>query len=190
MVDEGVLDFYDAKGAVEAVLEQLGVEGVFEPSDAPMFHPGRCARILAGGVELGLVGEVHPETLERFDLDPRPVALFELRLQSLFQCLSDTSRRVQSLARYPAATRDLALVVPSDVAAGQVREALLRHRLVDRAELFDVYTGDRIPAGTKSLAFHLFFQSDQWTLTAEDVERSLQGLLRTLENQFGARLRA
>ena len=190
LVDEGVLDFYDAKGAVEAVLEQLGVEGVFEPSDAPMFHPGRCARILAGGVELGLVGEVHPEMLERFDLDPRPVALFELRLQSLLQCLSDTSRRVQSLARYPAATRDLALVVPSDVAAGQVREALLRRRLVDRAELFDVYTGDRIPAGTKSLAFHLFFQSHQQTLTAEDVERSLQGLLRTLENQFGARLRA
>ena len=190
LVDEGVLDFYDAKGAVEAALGQLGIEGVFEATDDPMFHPGRCAKVVAGGVELGLVGEVHPETLERFDLDPRPVAMFELRLQKLLQALSGASRQVQSLARYPAATRDLALVVPADVGAGQVREALLRHRLVDRAELFDVYTGDRIPEGTKSLAFHLFFQSLQRTLTAEDVERSLQGLLRTLENQFGARLRA
>ena len=81
-------------------------------------------------------------------------------------------------------------MVPADVGAGQVKEALLRHRLVDRAELFDVYTGDRIPEGTKSLAFHLSFQSHQRTLTAEEVERSVQGLLRTLENQFNARLRA
>ncbi len=189
LVDEGVLDFYDAKGAVEAALGQLGVGGVFEPADDPMFHPGRCAKVLAGGVELGLVGEVHPEALERYDLDPRPVAMFELGLQSLLRSLSGASRQVRSLARYPAATRDLALVVPADVGAGQVGEALLRHRLVDRVELFDVYTGDRIPEGTKSLAFHLFFQSHQRTLTAEEVERSLQGLLRTLENQFGARLR-
>ena len=111
VVDEGVLDFYDAKGAVETALSQLGIEGVFEAADDPMFHPGRCARVVAGGVELGLVGEVHPATLERFDLDPRPVAMFELRLQNLSQALSGASRQVQSLARYPAATRDLALVV-------------------------------------------------------------------------------
>ena len=102
---------YGRQRRSRSVLGQLGIDGVFEPSDESYVPPRSLRQDSGRRVEVGLVGEVHPEMLERFDLDPRPVALFELRLQSLLQCLSDTSRRVQSLARYPAATRDLALVV-------------------------------------------------------------------------------
>ena len=190
LVDESQLDFYDAKGVAEAVLAQLGIDSVFEPADDPIFQPGRSARIVAGKVELGIVGEIHPATLERFDLNPRPVAFLELNLPGLLQFGAHTDRQVKSLSRYPAATRDLALVVPADVAAGQVEEIVSRHRLVDRVELFDVYSGDNIPTGTKSLAFHVYFQSHERTLTAEEVNRSIQGLLRTLESQVGASLRS
>ncbi len=106
------------------------------------------------------------------------------------QLVATAGRQVKSLARYPAATRDLALLVPADVPQGRVEEIIAGHRLVERAELFDVYTGENVPAGTKSLAFHVYFQSHQRTLTAEEVNRSLEGLLRNLERQMEASLRS
>ena len=133
---------------------------------------------------------MHPSVLEGFDLKFQVVALFELKLPALLQLVAAADRQVKSLARYPAATRDLALLVPADVPQGRVEEIIAGHRLVERAELFDVYTGDNVPAGTKSLAFHVYFQSHQRTLTAEEVDRSLEGLLRNLERQVSAKLRS
>ena len=190
LADDSLLDFYDAKGTVGIVLARLGIDATFEPADDPSFHPGRCARIMADQSPLGLVGEVHPDVRDRFDLKPQPVAVLELNLQELERRLSQTDRQVKSLPRYPAATRDLALVIPAHVAAGDVQEIISRHRLVEQVELFDVYSGDNIPAGTRSLAYHVQFQSSERTLTTEEVNRSLQGLLRTLEQQVGASLRS
>ena len=190
LVDDSLLDFYDAKGTVVAVLDLLGVAATFEPAEDPSFHPGRCARVVAGEVELGVVGELHPAVLEGFDLKFHVVSLFELKLPALVQLVATVGRQVKSLARYPAATRDLALLVPADVPQGRVEEIIAGHRLVERAELFDVYTGENVPPGTKSLAFHVYFQSHQRTLTAEEVNRSLEGLLRNLERQMEASLRS
>jgi phenylalanyl-tRNA synthetase beta chain len=145
---------------------------------------------LAGKESLGIVGEVHPSILDRFDLKAQPVALLELDLPAVLQSQKGISHQFRSLSRYPAATRDLALVVPTGVPAAQVQEIVSKHRLVERVELFDVYSGENISSDSKSLAFHVFFQSHQRTLTAEEVNRALQGLLRTLEQQVGATLRA
>ena len=187
--DENLLDFYDAKGVVEMVLDRLGVSATYEPADDPAFHPGRCAAIKAADTVLGMVGEVHPVVMERLNLESPQVAAFELFLEPILSALPGSHRQFEPLPRYPSATRDLALVMPSDVDAGQVMQLIFRHRGVDRAELFDIYVGETIPEGTKSLAFHVYFQARDRTLTNDEVNRSLDGLLRTLDRELKVTLR-
>ncbi len=186
----GAVDFYDAKGMVELVLERLGIRADWELGEHPVYQPGRCAVVKAGNVVLGFAGEVHPTIREKFGLDSGVVAGFELRLPSLLAALPDSERRFVSLPRFPVATRDLALVVPADIPAGRVTELILRNRLVQHAELFDIYSGENLAPGTKSLAFHVHFQAADRTLTSEEVSRSLDGLLRNLERETGAALRS
>ena len=104
-------------------------------------------------------------------------------------CRLAPGRNFRSLTRYPSANRDVALVVDAEAPAGQVQRILERHRLVERVELFDVYTGENLEPGRKSLAFHVYFRSPERTLTAEEVNRTLDGLLRTLQRDTGAVLR-
>ena len=190
LTDEGLLDFYDAKGAVDAVLERLGIEASYEPLEDPSFAPGRCARVVSGTTPLGILGELHPGVISAFDLNAGRVALWELDLESLGGALSGDAKEFRALSRYPAATRDLALLVPSDVSEARIEETISESRLVSRVELFDLYTGENVPAGSKSLAFHVYFQSQQQTLTADQVNRVLEGILRNLERQVGASLRS
>ena len=188
--DDSLLDFYDAKGVVELVLNRLGVSATYEPSDDPSFHPGRCAVIKVADAVIGVVGEVHPVVMDRLGLESPQVAAFELYLGPILAALPDEQQQFEPLPRYPSATRDLALVMPTDVDAGQVTRLILRHRGVDRAELFDIYAGENIAEGTKSLAFHVYFQARDRTLTNEEVNRSLDGLLRILERELKVTLRA
>ena len=190
LADDENLDFFDAKGALSAALASLGVQPAYEPAEDPFFQPGRCAKLLSGGRELGILGEVHPGVREAFDLNAPAVTLLEVNLETLFEVLPGGRRNFKSLSRYPAATRDLALVVPEDVPAGRVQEIISGHRLVQRADLFDIYTGENVASGTKSLAFHVDFQAHDRTLTAQEVSRSLDGLVKTLERQVGASLRS
>ena len=187
---DSLVDFFDAKGLVDTLLDRLGVAASFEPAEDYFFQSGRCAEIKAGSISLGVIGEVHPTIRDRFDLNPYPVALVELDLEALNEAARSTQRRFKTLSRYPAATRDVALLTPSGVPEGRVRDIIARHRLVERVELFDIYSGENIPTGTRSLAFHVYFQSHDRTLTTEEVNRSLQGLLRTLEREVGATMRS
>lgn len=190
LADDEPLDFYDAKGVLAAVLGRLGVEPEYQPAEDALFQPGKCARISANGLHLGVVGELHPDIRKRFDLNAAPVTLLELRLDILLESLGQADRKFKSISRYPAATRDLALVVPQDVPAGRVQEIIARHRMVQQVDLFDIYSGENVAAGKKSLAFHVDFQSQERTLTAQEVNRSLEGLLKSLEREVGASLRA
>ena len=187
--DDSPVDFFDAKGLVETVLDRLGVAAAFEPAEDSFFQSGRCAGIKVGNFSLGVIGEVHPTVRDRFDLNSHPVALVELDLEALNEVAQWKQRRFKTLSRYPAATRDLALLVPDGVPEDRVQDIIARHRIVERVELFDIYSGENIPNGTRSLAFHVYFQSHERTLTTEEVNRSLQGLLRTLEREVGASMR-
>ena len=188
--DENVMDFYDAKGVVELVMDRLGVAATYEPSEDKTFHPGRCAVIKASDTVVGMVGEVHPVVIERLGLESPQVAFFELYLEPILDALPESQRNFESLPRYPSATRDLALVMPSDVSAGHVTELITRHRGVHHTELFDIYAGESIAEGFKSLAFHVYFQARDRTLTNEEVNKSLNGLLITLERELNVTLRA
>ena len=186
------LDFFDLSGTLAAALNRVGITTSLEAQDQPTFHPGRCARVTAGSgqaADVGVIGELHPDIREAFDLGPDPVVYFEVRLEDLLGAGPDGGR-FQSLSRFPAANRDLALVVPADVPAARVQNLIERVRLVERAELFDVYAGENVPEGTRSLAFRIRFQAADRTLTAEDVNRAMNGLTRALEREAGAIVRA
>jgi len=186
----GATDFYDAKGMVEWLLDRLGITADWEPGEHPVYQPGRCAVVRSGSTHLGYAGEIHPAIRDRFGLDFPQVAGFELRLSALLAALPESERNFVSLPRFPSATRDLALIVPADVTPARVTELIMRNRLVQRAELFDIYSGENLAPGTRSLAFHLHFQAADRTLTNEEVTRSLEGLLRNLQREVGATLRS
>jgi phenylalanyl-tRNA synthetase beta chain len=188
--DEQAMDFYDAKGVVELVMNRLGVAATYEPSEDKTFHPGCCAVIKAADSEIGMVGEIHPVVMERLGLESPQVAFFELYLEPILAALPESQSNFESLPRYPSATRDLALVMPSDVSAGKVTQLITRHRGVHHTELFDRYAGENIAEGFKSLAFHVYFQARDRTLTNEEVSKSLNGLLITLERELNVTLRA
>jgi phenylalanyl-tRNA synthetase beta chain len=188
--DEQAMDFYDAKGVVELVMNRLGVAATYEPSEDKTFHPGRCAVIKVADSEMGMVGEIHPVVMERLGLESPQVAFFELYLEPILAALPESQSNFESLPRYPSATRDLALVMPSDVSAGKVTQLITRHRGVHHTELFDRYAGENIAEGFKSLAFHVYFQARDRTLTNEEVSKSLNGLLITLERELNVTLRA
>ena len=190
LAGDGEMDFYDAKGVVDWVLGKLGVTAEYAPGAHPTLHPGRCAAIKCGSIELGFVGEVHPTVRERLDLDANPVAAFEIDLASLLSAVPGSDHQFVPLPRYPVATRDLALTVPSEVPAARVGAIIRRHRLVEQAELFDVFSGRNLPEGAKSLAFHVYFRASDRTLTNDEVNRSLDGLLRTLQREVNASLRS
>jgi phenylalanyl-tRNA synthetase beta chain len=160
------LDFFDAKGVVERLAEGLGVGGLaFEPVSEEPFHPGRCARVMLNGAATGLVGELHPRAARALDLESR-VAVGEVDLSPLFAAA--TQAAAGDLPRFPAVSRDLALLVPSGTPAAEVERAVkgAAGPGLESIELFDVYTGT---GEGISLAFSLAFRDPERTLTDQEV---------------------
>ncbi len=186
-------DFYDAKGAVEQLLAELHAEGEFTAAEDPALVPGRTAVItvpLAGGVQLGVVGEVRPEVLEVFDIEV-PVAMFELELDALLSVTKAVAPAdiYSPIVRYQDSERDLALLVDRSVTAAEIVAIARKNRLVTSATVFDVFEGKGLPEGKKSLAVRIVYQSPNRTLTADELTKSESAILRALEQQLGATLR-
>ncbi|MGQ9683909.1 MAG: phenylalanine--tRNA ligase subunit beta [Anaerolineae bacterium] len=186
------LDFFDLKGVVETLLGRLGIQdALYEPLQHATFQPGRAARITAGDRELGLMGEVHPAVREAFDLPAVRVALAELDLEAII-AMARLMKEMEPISRYPAVSQDLAVVVSQDVPASRVLEIIRQAGggLLRQATLFDVYRGAPIPPGQVSLAYALTYQAPDRTLTDEEVNKVRGRIVRTLEHQVGAVLRA
>ena len=184
------LDFYDAKGAVEALLDHLGVAGTYEPVAPYGFLPGHTAEAWVGREPVGIVGQVHPETAVKFDID-EPVFLFELWLENLVRVLPERPAYTPP-SRFPEVRQDLALLVDAGLPAGRVLEIVRSHRsgtVRVAGDIFDDYRGTGLPTGKKSLALAMRYQADDRTLTDADVERIQTGLLKRLEKEVGAALR-
>ncbi|MBI4496818.1 MAG: phenylalanine--tRNA ligase subunit beta [Chloroflexi bacterium] len=183
------VDYYDLKGVVEAMFDRLGVAPAFESGADANLHPGRTARILVEGTLVGHLGELHPEVAERFDLELRPVEVLEVDLAALLPFVGRL-RRYAPLGRFPGVVEDLALIVDLDTPADAVRRGILRNPLVTDAVLFDVYTGPPVPAGKKSLAYSVTYQSPVRTLTSTEVAAARQDILAYLSRELGAVPRA
>ena len=183
------MDLFDAKGIIEAFLDQLHVAYSFEAEDNSLFLPGRCARIAVGATTLGVMGEVHSRVLEEFEIDISPVALFEVDLAALAEVASSGPLQYRALPRYPGAYRDLALVLDRGVAASLAQGIIERHPLVARATLFDVYEGEAVPQGKRSLAYRVLFQLLDRTLAGDEVNQARAEIVASLEGEVGASLR-
>jgi phenylalanyl-tRNA synthetase beta chain len=182
-----LVDFFDAKGIVESLLGQFGVTADFIESQDESLHPVKQAVIVADGSKLGVVGELHPRVLEAFEIS-EPVYLFEIRLSELLPYT--TSYKVfQPIARFPAMVRDMALVIDAGVTYRKVVDIIKGFPLVERVAVFDVYSGEQVPAGKKSLACRVTYQSPAHTLTDEEVNKVQQKILRRLSHDLGAVLR-
>lgn len=185
------LDFFDLKGVVEALLERLHVTGAgYEPADHPSFQPGRTARLRLEETEIGFLGEVHPRVREAFDLPERRVAAADLDLEALLSRVPP-GWRVEPISVYPAVLQDLAVVVAEEVPAARVRDLILEAGgfLLKEARLFDVYRGEPVPPGKKSLAYALTFQAPDKTLHEAIVARQVQRIVQRLRQEVGAELR-
>lgn len=189
--EEEPFDFYDIKGVVEALLIRLNlVDTTFAPANHPTFHPGQSATLSIGGVEVGMLGEVHPDVCEAYDLGDSRVCLAEFNLEK-FLATSGQPVRMASLSSYPAVYEDVALVVDEDMPAVEIQQAIVASggKLLRSVELFDVYRGDQLPPGKKSLAFSLIYQAMDRSLTSNQVAKERQRMVKQMERQIGARLR-
>ena len=186
---EGRSEFYDAKAVVEKLLEELEITATYEPTQDHGLHPTRCARIVAGDVTLGLVAEIHPAVVSSFDIEGDSVALFELDVKDLLRALPQERHRYKPIGRFPSATRDLAIVVSRNVPAVRIQEIIQRYPQVAQVRLFDVYAGENIPIGKRSLAYHIVVQSLEKTLATEEVNQIIQTILDSLKQEVGAVLR-
>lgn len=188
--DGDLMDFFDLKGAVETIVRHVRVDATFEPAHEFGLLDGHAAVIRARGEQVGLLGQVHPDTAATFDIDD-PVFLAELWVEELARVARDAPA-YEPPSRYPPVRQDIAIVVDSDLAAGRVLQLVRAHRAGDvrlSADVFDEYRGPGIPDGKKSLALALRYQASDRTLTDQDVARIQQGLITRLEKEFGARLR-
>jgi phenylalanyl-tRNA synthetase beta chain len=184
------LDFFEAKGAVETMLQRLGVTPSFERGEDEMLHPGRTARVLANGVDVGVVGELHPRTIAAFDFPADKVALFELNLAPLTEQVAWLRHRFHPFSRYPSAERDLALVVDAATPAERLQSIIDDHPLVVRSTLFDVFEGESLTPGKKSLAYRIGLQSPEATLSPEQLTETVASIVDRLQRETGATLRA
>ncbi|MBI5304058.1 MAG: phenylalanine--tRNA ligase subunit beta [Chloroflexi bacterium] len=191
--DTSPMDFFDLKGVVEALLADLHLAGAtFTPVTHAAFHLGRTAQLAFGDQVIGVIGELNPfvRDAERLDLPNQPVLVGEFDLDALLARVT-SDYRVAALSRYPAIAQDLALVVDESVPADRVQGLIAQTggALLQRVALFDVYRGDQIPAGKKSLAYALTFQAMDRTLSDADASKVREKIIARLKRELGADVR-
>ena len=182
------LDFYDAKGMMEQLGAGIGVNFDLSANAADAaLVAGESARVSVRGKQVGVIGRVSASLATQFGVDGDVFAL-ELSVEQLAPLLQDADA-VTFPSVYPSAVEDLALIVDAATPAGDLASAIAGNGLVEWVELFDIYTGDQIPDGSKSLAFRVSYRSPDRTLADRDVQKARRGIVRRLQSQFQATLR-
>ena len=189
------LTWYDAKGVLENVFSNLGIGVEYRPeSEESRLHPGRTAALWLQGKRLGVFGQIHPQLAQQRDL-ANEVYLFELNFDLLLAALNRdavTTPKFKTYSTYPGSARDLAFFAPLDVSVFAIEKAIGKAggKLLQRVEVFDEYKGKNVPEGQRSLAFNLFYQASDRTLTDKDVDPVHQKVRDTLVKKFDVTLRS
>jgi len=184
------VDFYDLKGVLEAIAREFGIMLTFQKEGSvPYFHPTRQAFVSFEGVSLGVIGQVRREVAQGFNLESLPFA-FEIDL-GLLASLGKEGRTFTPLPKFPAVVRDVALLVPEEAEALAIQRFIEEAggELVEEVRIFDVYRGEGIPEGKKSLAFSIAFRAVDRTLTDEEVNTLHSQVLNRLQEELGATIR-
>ncbi|MFC1965391.1 phenylalanine--tRNA ligase subunit beta [Chloroflexota bacterium] len=185
--EEKLPDFFEAKGVLESLLNQLGVEANFEECSDESLHSSKQAAIAVGGNSIGVVGEIHPQVLEGFEI-AGAAYLFEIDLAALLP-FTIGHEMFKPIPQFPFTARDIALLVGTEIIHQQIIEIIKGFPLVERVAIFDVYSGGQVPHGKKSLAYRITFQSPAHTLTDNEVDKVQQQILDKLSSELGATLR-
>ena len=189
------LTWYDAKGVLENVFSNLGISVEYRPeSEESRLHPGRTAALWLQGKRLGVFGQIHPQLAQQRDL-ANEVYLFELDFDLLLAALNRddiTTPKFKTYSTYPGSARDLAFFAPLDVSVFAIEKVIGKAggKLLQRVEVFDEYKGKNVPEGQRSLAFNLFYQASDRTLTDKDVDPVHQKVRDTLVKKFDVTLRS
>ena len=184
-------DFYSMKGVVEEFLEKAGLheKESYDPAgNRPYLHPGRQANILYAGNVIGYLGEVHPDVADAYGIGERAyIAVLDMPEVTKYATFD---RKYTGIAKYPAVTRDISMVMPKEILAGQVEEVIEAKggAYLESYALFDVYEGAQIKAGYKSLAYSIVFRAKDKTLEDAEVTEAMERILKTLEG-MGIELR-
>jgi phenylalanyl-tRNA synthetase beta chain len=181
------LDFFDAKACVDALFDGLNITPEYVASSEYGMTPGRSAEVRVAGTRVGMLAQLHPEVAQEFGI-AQDVYLFDIVLDDVLP-YAGKQKVMRPVSKFPAVEQDIALMVDEDVAAGALLGAIESTALVESARIFDVYRGDQVPAGKKSVAFDLVYQSGDHTLTDDEVAKAQRKLIERLRREFGAELR-
>ncbi|MDR5586725.1 MULTISPECIES: phenylalanine--tRNA ligase subunit beta [Clostridium] len=186
----GDCDYLDLKGAVENIIDGLGIKNskYERESENVSYHPGKTAKLVIGKNVVGTLGEVHLDITENYGIDV-PCFIAELNLDALYEN-ADMDKKYKALPKFPAVTRDIALLVDDSILVQEIEECIRKAggNLVEKVELFDIYKGKQIPDGKKSIAYAICYRADK-TLTDKEVNKVHDKILRSLEYKLGATLR-
>ena len=174
-------DFYDVKGVVDGLLSKLGLTQFdIQPSNESYYHPGVSAHYTVNGVTIANYGELHPQVVKNFDLSGK-VYMFEIDLEAVLS-ITVPPFRYQSFSKFPGTSRDLAIVAPVSVTSGEIVALIKEHggEYLESVSIFDVYEGEHIEAGYRSLAYNLQFRSMEGTLNDEDIDGAIQAIIDAL----------
>lgn len=174
-------DFYDVKGVVDGLLAKLGLTQYdIQPSSESYYHPGVSAHYTVNGVTIANYGELHPQAVKNFDL-PGKVYMFEIDLEAVLS-ITVPAFRYKSFSKFPGTSRDLAIVAPVSVTSGDIVALIKEHggEYLESVSIFDVYEGEHIEAGYRSLAYNLQFRSMEGTLNDEDIDGAIQAIIDAL----------
>ena len=174
-------DFYDVKGVVDGLLAKLGLTQYdIQPSSESYYHPGVSAHYTVNGVTVANYGELHPQVVKNFDLSGK-VYMFEIDLEAVLS-ITVPPFRYQSFSKFPGTSRDLAIVAPVSVTSGEIVALIKEHggEYLESVSIFDVYEGEHIEAGYRSLAYNLQFRSMEGTLNDEDIDGAIQAIIDAL----------
>ena len=186
---EGV-DFFTVKNIVVWLLAKFGVTAKIEAAGDDYYHPGRRAVMSVGNTKLAALGEIHPDVAERFDIGGRRVYIAEIDLDALMPLEKDFYG-IKPLPKFPSVSRDIAVVVDEAVGAGTMMDAIRKaaQKTLEDVKLFDIYRGEKLGAGKKSVAYAITLRAPDRTLTDEEISATMDKVLRAL-SEFGAELRA
>ncbi|MFO7820126.1 MAG: phenylalanine--tRNA ligase subunit beta [Halanaerobacter sp.] len=182
--------FFYLKGILEDYFRQLGIEEVqFIRGEFPALHPGRTAEVVVEGESIGYLGELHPDVQENYDLSQR-VTVCELDFAALVEAAT-AKREYQQLPKYPALSRDIALVVEEEVTSKEIKDLILElgSDIIESIELFDLYQGEQLEEGDKSLAYSIKYRVADRTLTDDEVNQVQAEIEEKLNQKLGAHIR-
>lgn len=183
-------DFFYLKGVLEELFQRLNIEVQYEKAEKNFLHPGRTALIKSGKDKIGIIGELSYEVIDEYDL-VEGTTVFELNFDKMMKKIKEKKNNYQPLPKFPSVNRDLAIVLDKDVPVSEIEKYMKEAggSLLEDIDLFDLYEGNQISAGKKSLAFNLKFRSNERTLRDEEVNEVFNNILDALTKEVGAEIR-